>query len=115
MNALVKPVTWLLGLVLLLVGLVGFVMNPIFIFNVNLLHNIVHLVSGALGIAAASMGLKASRMFLIVFGLVYAVAAAAGFMDFTLVVDLLALNAADNFLHLAIAAVCLVLGFGSRE
>ncbi len=115
MSALVKPVTWLLGVVLLLVGILGFFMTPILgLFDVNTLHNIVHVASGAVGLIVASMSFSASRMYLIVFGLVYAVVAVAGFINLEPVVSMLVLNPPDNFLHVAIAAVCLIIGFGSK-
>ncbi len=115
MSALVKPVTWLLGIVLLLVGILGFFMQPILsLFDVNTLHSIVHVASGAVALIAASMSFSASRMYLIVFGIVYAVVAVAGFMALEPVVNMLMLNTADNFLHVAIAAVCLIIGFGSK-
>ncbi len=116
MSGLVKPLTWLFGVVLVLVGILGFVMNPVLgFFDVNMLHNIVHLASGAAALIAASMSFAAARMYLMVFGLVYLVVALAGFLNITAIIDLLMLNPADNFLHLAIAAVCLVVGFGSKS
>ena len=115
MTALVKPLTWVLGLVLVLVGIVGFFMDPIVFFDVNAAHNVVHLLSGAVALIAASNGHAASRMYLIVFGLVYAAVTVLGFMNVQMVVDLLEINAADNVLHLAIATACLAVGFGSRN
>ncbi len=116
MSALVKPLTWLFGVVLLLVGVLGFFMSPILgIFSVNMLHNIVHVASGVAALVAASMSFSASRMYLIVFGIVYAIVTLAGFINLEPVVSLLMINSADNFLHLAIAAVCLIVGFGSKS
>jgi hypothetical protein len=116
MNALVKPLTGLLGIVLLAVGVLGFFNDPILgLFDVNTLHNIVHIASGILGLAAAGSGYGMSRTYLIVFGLVYAVVALLGFINLAVAVSLLELNPMDNYLHMAIAAVCLVVGFGSSR
>ncbi len=116
MTSLVKPVTWLFGFVLLIVGVLGYMMNPILgIFEVNGLHNIVHIASGVVALIAASMGVGAARMYLIIFGLVYLLVALIGFMNVEAVTGLLAINAADNLLHVAIAAVCLIVGFGSKS
>jgi hypothetical protein len=115
MNNLVKPFTLILGIVLLAVGIVGFVMDPVLIFDVNVAHNLVHLASGLVAVICYAMGYQASRMYLIVFGLVYALVTVLGFLAVQPVVDLLQLNEADNYLHLAIAAACLVLGFGSSK
>src|SRR3989344_3869904 len=117
MSALVKPVTWTLGIVLLVIGILGFLMDsPLLgLFEVDLEHNIVHVVSGLAGLATANSWSRA-RMFLIVFGVIYAAVPVLGFMmgegEF---LGLLAINQADNFLHLAIAAVCLVVGLGAKR
>jgi len=115
MASLVKPVTWMLGLVLLVVGVLGFFMDPVLVFEVNLNHNIVHILSGALALFAAKKGHDMSVLFLIVFGLVYGLVAVAGLMGVGFLVSLFDLNAHDNYLHVAIAAVCLIVGFGGKK
>ena len=114
MNALVRPLGVILGLALLAAGAAGFFMKPMPILSVNMLHNVVHLASGALALIAVAASYGASRLYLLVFGLIYAAVAAAGFAKIDQVVTLLQLNPPDNFLHAAIAAVCLIVGFGSR-
>ena len=112
---LVKPLTWILGLVLLLVGVAGFVTgSPLIIFEVNTAHNVVHILSGVVGLWAASSGHAYSRMYLILFGLVYGLVTVLGFATGG-VLNFFTVNMADNYLHLAIAAVCLVVGFGSKK
>ncbi len=116
MGSLVTPLTRILGVVLLVVGLLGFVMpSPLLgIFETDTLHNIIHLASGLIGLlVAGNRGM--ARMFLIIFGLVYGVVAVAGYVQGTTVLGLIAVNTADNLLHAAIAAVCLVVGFGSKS
>ncbi len=116
MTGLVKPVTWLFGLVFVVVGLLGFFMNPVLgLFEVNTLHNLVHLVSGVVALIAASMSVSASRSYLVIFGIVYAIVTIAGFLSFAPVTDLLVINSADNWLHLLITVVFLVVGFGSNK
>ncbi len=115
MNQFVKPFTLILSIVLLAIGIVGFVMDPILVFDVNLAHNLVHLASGLVGVIAYGMGYQSSRLYLIVFGLVYALVTVLGFLNVQPVVDLLNINQADNYLHLAIAAGCLLFGFGSSK
>jgi hypothetical protein len=115
MSALVRPLALILGIALLAAGALGFFVKPFPVFSVNALHNVVHLASGALALIAVGAGYGAARLFLIVFGLVYAAVTIAGFLNVQQVVTLLHLNSADNFLHLAIAAACLVVGFGSRR
>lgn len=117
MDTLVRPVTWILGLVLLVVGLLGFVMpSPLLgIFAVDTLHNIIHVLSGAIGLIAVNMGHMPARMYLILFGLVYLAVAVIGYVQQTTVLNLITVNMADNMLHAGIAALCLIVGFGSKK
>ncbi len=116
MGTLVRPVTRILGVVLVLVGILGFFMsNPLLgIFEVDMLHNIIHLASGAIALIVAGNQMM-SKMFLIIFGLVYAGVALIGYVQGNTVLGLFAVNMADNILHAAIAAVCLVVGFGAKS
>ncbi len=116
MNLLVKPLTGILGLVLTIVGIAGFFTSGMLLmFEVNMTHNIVHLASGLVGLFAFMSSQSASRTFLIVFGLVYAAVTVIGFAMGGDILGFFHANDADNFLHLAIAAVCLIVGFGSGK
>ena len=116
MTGLAKPVTWLFGLVFVVIGFLGFFMNPILgLFEVNSLHNLVHIASGVIALIAASMSVSASRSYLMIFGIAYAIVTIAGFLNFAPVTDVLAINSADNWLHLLITVVFLVVGFGSNK
>lgn len=115
MNLLVKPLTGLLGLVLTLAGIAGFfVGDMLFMFHVDTTHNVVHLASGLAGLFAFGSSQLYSRWYLILLGLVYGVVTILGFATGE-IAGLFMVNAADNYLHLAIAAVCLIVGFGSRR
>lgn len=75
------------GAVLVLVGILGFIpaIAPdgalLGIFDVNLLHNLVHLLTGAILLGAAFMndGVNA-RMTILVLGVVYAIVTIVGFI-----------------------------------
>lgn len=112
---MVKSVTWILGIVLLLVGVAGFFMNPVLVFEVGTIHNVVHILSGIVGLAAASSGESSSRLYLIVFGIVYGLVTILGFVNAGNILGLFTANQADNYLHAAIALVCLGVGFGSKK
>ena len=115
MNSLVKQVTWLLGIVLLLVGIAGFFVDGMLLFfEVDPVHNVVHLLSGVVALAAAGAGESYARLYLIIFGLVYAVVTVVGFMTSD-VLGLFGVNDADNYLHGAIALVSLGVGFGGGK
>jgi hypothetical protein len=110
--------------VLLAVGVIGFAVDASFdtgttvegddliLFEVNGWHNLVHIASGALGLALGTSR-SGARLFALGFGAVYLVVAAWGFVDGNSVLDLLPVNTADNFLHLAIALLGLGAGLAS--
>ena len=107
-----KNIYLVLGSVLVLVGILGFVMpSPLLgIFEVNTLHNIIHLASGGLTILAATQGIGAMRTWGRVFGLVYLAVGILGFVDPNLF-GLMHVNMPDNLLHVALAAIFLYVGF----
>ncbi len=101
----------IMGAVFIVVAIWGFIAGDrVWIFHVNAVHNVVHLLSG-IGALACSFAPRASRIFAIVFGLVYALVGVLGFAGVPFVVDLLHLNDADNWLHIGIAAIFLLGAF----
>lgn len=109
-----KTIGLVFGVVFLAVGLLGFVMNPTLIaFGVNGLHNVVHLASGAVLLSGALMsGGRNARTVNMVFGGVYLLVAALGFIAPGLTAVLLesdsdAFPFADAILH-AILGIALV-------
>lgn len=107
------------GVVYLLVGILGFILAPdvgdkLFgLFQVNLLHNIIHLAVGALFLVGSSSYVRAKQVNLLI-GVVYGLVAILGFPDI-LVDDLIDANAADDFLHLASAVLALYFGTVGAE
>jgi len=110
------------GLVLIAVGVLGFFFGgsgfsvgpavsgqPFIIFEVNGWHNIVHLASGALLLLVAAKPATAITGAL-VFGVVYVVVTLWGFIDGNDILSIVPVNTADNFLHLALAVVALLVG-----
>jgi hypothetical protein len=122
------PAQWyclLAGLALLLAGVLGFVVDSTFdtgsgidgdklvVFEVNGIHNLVHIASGLLLLAASPKRARA-RAVAIAFGLVYGVVTIIGLIDGETVLGLLPVNPADNVLHIALSALGLISGFMSR-
>lgn len=118
-----KTAAMVFGVVLLLIGILGFIPGVtntdgllLGIFQVDTVHNIVHLITGALGIYAATASLSTSRMYFQVFGVVYALIAILGFFSGDgMVLGFLVNNMADTWLHVVIAVVALYYGFGTNE
>lgn len=108
------------GAVYILVGLLGFVMDPILgIFNVNLLHNIVHLAIGAAWVFSSKDHSTAKTVSLII-GVTYLLVAVLGFVAKDLMADLLDITdnskgMADNLLHLVSGALGVYFGTAGGE
>jgi hypothetical protein len=80
------------------------------VFAVSGLHNVVHLTSGAVGIALART-YAASRAYFLGGGLVYLALWLHGmFMNQASSVNLMALNSADNWLHFGLGIGMVLLG-----
>jgi hypothetical protein len=115
-----------LGVVLVAVGVLGFIVEPSFAigdsaqrgtliaFDINGWHNVVHVLSGVVGIALAGTAAKA-RLFCIGYGVVYTLVAVLGFVvgDGGLLLSIIPINTADNLLHLAIALTGIGIGLTS--
>lgn len=108
------------GAVYLLVGLLGFAYTGfsdfagvdtgdeiLGIFEVNPLHNIVHLAIGALLLYSAMQGVSAAKGSNLLVGAVYLLVGIVGLFILDSDANILALNSADNVLHLATAALLL--------
>jgi Domain of unknown function (DUF4383) len=116
---MLKTAAILFGIVFLLVGVLGFVPGItttgqmlLGIFHVNAVHNIVHLLSGAVALITGLTSTAAARMYFRVFGIVYALVAILGFfIGNGLLLGLISNNMADTWLHVLIALVALALGF----
>ena len=115
---MLKILAILFGLVLIVVGILGFL--PDFTpgglllgyFLVNPLHNVIHLVTGIIALICGLSSSLASKIFFILFGLIYLAFAIYGFyIGSGMMFDLIAINQADNILHLVIAIVTLYFGF----
>lgn len=114
----------ILGAVLLAIGVLGFIADTGFgtgsdvegsnflIFEVNGWHNIVHILSGAVGLLVMGSA-SGARIYALGFAAVYLVVMMWGFIDGNSVLGLIPVNSADNFLHLSIAAVGFYAGLAS--
>jgi len=104
----------LIGLVFLAVGILGFIPNPLVaeggVFEVNVAHNLVHLATGAIFLAGASLG--APVVTIRAMAILYTLVAVLGFvLPGEPLFGLVALNLADRWLHLALALGLLLIGF----
>ncbi|WP_396932170.1 DUF4383 domain-containing protein [Mycolicibacterium sp.] len=80
------------------------------IFNVSILHNVVHLLFGVIGIAAA-LRFAAARAYLIIGGISYLLLFVYGLLiDHHSAANFVPLNNADDWLHLSIGVGMALLG-----
>lgn len=110
-----KGIVYLLGVVLLAIGILGFFNDPVLgVFEVDPTHNLVHIVSGLLALVFAGMGEASARTFGRIFGIVYGIVLFLGLItpDNT-ILGIMEINAADNFLHLILSATFLYVGFAT--
>lgn len=107
---------YVFGFLFLVVGVLGFIPaatpdGHLFgIFHVNVLHNLIHVVTGVVALLAATYG--KSKLFFQVFGVVYLVVALLGFyFGNAPIFGLVANNFADTVLHLVTGAFAAFVGF----
>lgn len=112
------------GAVLVLAGLLGFLVDTSFgvgsdveghnliVFEVNGWHNLVHLASGAIGLAVMGSA-SGSRAYALGFGVVYGIVTLWGLIAGDNVLGLIPVNFADHLLHLGIAALGIGAGLAS--
>jgi hypothetical protein len=105
-----------LGAVFVLVGLAGFAVTSgiaftategalLGVFEVNPLHNVVHLAVGLALAGGAVAGAAVSRTVNMAAGSVYLLLGVIGFFVHDSAANILALNVADHFLHLVTGGV----------
>lgn len=112
------------GIALLGAGVIGFLGNnpiasaaPNALFQVNAIHNVIHLATGGLALYISTMRGRALASGLIGFGALYAVVAVLLVVDpklFGLFNDAPA-NIGDHLLHAALAVVSIALGMMMRS
>jgi len=107
------------GGVLALIGVVAPVVagpeGELLVFGRNYLHDAVHLATGLAGLAAGYYaGGRYAEEYALGLGVVYLLVSVAGILFLPTLSDLLALNVADNALHVLLAVVLLGTGIVFR-
>lgn len=129
-----KPITpaslyaEVVGAVLVVAGIVGFFYSSSFgspgsvddvigVLDVNAWHNIVHLLTGGLGLLAFASGPRASRTYALAFGAVYIVVAIWGFVigSGESILGFIPINTEDNVLHVILGVLGIGAGLASPE
>jgi hypothetical protein len=126
----------IVGLVLVLVGLLGFIADATFDtgatadpeggnvggalqgdsflgFEVNGWHNIVHILSGLLLLSGVKRP-NAAKTVLMIFGVTYLLVTIIGLIDGNDILGILPINPADNVLHALLAIGALAIGLSAK-
>ena len=119
--------TWalLLGWTLIAAGIAGFFYSSAFgspgevdalfgVLDVNGFHNLVHILTGVLGLAMAG-SYSSARTYCLLVAVAYTAIAIWGFIlgDGSPILSILPVNTEDNVLHAAIAVVSAAVGLGT--
>lgn len=115
-----RNVSFILGSAFVLVALLGFIPNPLIsptgLFEVNVHHNIVHLLTGLLILSGPLLMRGREHVMLLVAGALYGLIALAGLIAGPgMLFGMIAINNADNALHIFLAAVLIGAGLATRK
>jgi hypothetical protein len=117
-----KKLAVLFGIVFVLVGVLGFIPNPIVgataLFVTDALHNIVHLLIGVVLLIVAMSAPEKSSLWLKIFGVIYLLLAVLGFIlnpSGGALLGLVMMNTADHWLHVVLGVVLLIAGIVSNK
>jgi hypothetical protein len=117
-----KKLALIFGVVFTVVGLLGWVPGVtnndmlLGIFHVDTIHNLVHLVTGLVGIWLGSSSESGSKSWFQIFGVIYALVTILGFMAGDgKILGFLTNNMADTWLHLVLTVALLAIGFGMKS
>jgi hypothetical protein len=116
------------GAVLVIAGIIGFFYNSTFtddksvrdsvfgVLEVNGWHNVVHVATGVLGLAAFALGAYAARAYAFGLGLVYIAVAVWGFIigNHDSILSVVPVNTEDDVLHLVIGLVGIAAGLAGE-
>jgi hypothetical protein len=115
------------GAVYVLLGILGFAVTSgvgffateggllLGIFEVNVFQNVAHILIGAGLLLAGVSSARASKTVNSIVGAAYLVLGLAGLFLIGTVLNILALNVADNVLHFGSAAILLAVGLGADQ
>lgn len=115
------------GAVYLLVGLLGFTVTSgvgffdtrggmlLGLFEVNVFHNVAHLLIGAALLLAGISSMRASKTVNTVIGAAYLLLGIVGLFIVNSAANILAINSADNVLHFGSAVILLGVGLGADK
>ena len=117
-----KTLAIVFGVVFVLVGILGFMDNPLVgmdgLFQTDTLHDLVHLIIGVALLIVAFTAPAKSAGALKLFGIIYLVLAVLGFLtiaDGGELLGLVLMNTADHWLHVFLGVALILAGMVGRD
>ena len=121
-----KTAALAIGIIFIVVGLLGFIDNPIVgssekaMFHADTVHNMVHIISGLLFVLVAMAAPASASTVMVIFGIVYLLIGIVGITSvgengMAKILGFLHVNAADNYLHIALGIVIALAGMITRR
>ena len=119
-----KRFSTLFGAVFIVVGVMGFIPNPLVgesgFFATNAAHDWTHILIGAVMLWTGTQTERAAFMSLVGFGILYGLLALAGYATagaegHTTLFGIVHINGNDNWLHVLLAAVLIGCGLATRR
>lgn len=113
-----KTLAVVFGVIFVLVGLLGFVPNPVVgmgaLFETDMLHNLVHLIFGIILLVVAYQATAQAALWLKILGVVYLILALIGWFMGAPLLGLVVANDADHWLHVVLGIVLIAAGFSAK-
>jgi cytochrome bd-type quinol oxidase subunit 2 len=115
------------GAIFLVIGVLGFFVSSTItegrllnLFDVDLMHNLIYLLTGITGIITAIRTRSLTRFYIRIFGFIYLILGIAGLIYPTLyfsgrLLGIMHVSVADHVLHLVAGVVAVILGFFVEE
>ncbi len=111
-----KTYAQVVGVVLLILGIIGFFVSTLLGAPTATVHNLIHLISGAWGAYAGFRGgLGGPKAYAQIFGVIYTIVGVLGFLSASFLGSLgVPVNTLYNLVHLIIGVLGLYVGFTSK-
>src|SRR3989344_2860604 len=110
-----KTLAVIFGVVFLLIGLGGFVVNPLVgahaLFETDTTHNVIHLVLGAVLLVVGLLAGARAALWLKIIGAITLILGMLGLLGGDTLLGIAVNNGADTWLHFILGAVLLAAGF----
>jgi hypothetical protein len=113
-----KKIGLTLGIIFIILGILGFISNPLVgddaIFATNAGHDVVHLILGIILVIVAVSAEAKTGVTLKTLGIIYLIVAILGFFTDN-VLGFITVNTADNWLHIVFAIVLFAAGISASK